>query len=294
MEFEPISALVDGKQLKTIESIIQALAQKIPQLIFTPFKYGKIGDEILVHFKINQEFHQFMIEKLTINGINVVTQDEKTKEYIDSVKTQMKKSGSGGLNHWVSKHKPESKEKKTIEELTEEGDYIEVIKISRTVTLPKEEVDRARLNIDKAILRAINVAFSEAYTKKIDVQKNINRLIMIASDNDLKTLQKTDFLKEAGLLAVKICSQRSDYLTDLIPICNNNKLHHLICVKAAIAFYDIAFKDKDLFTEEIVIAKRKLNTRWLLIAINTVEPDLTPFEKKSFDTLIEFMTANRA
>ncbi|MFA6977926.1 MAG: hypothetical protein WC209_01280 [Ignavibacteriaceae bacterium] len=293
MEFESINTLVNEKQLKTMGSIIEVLTQKLPHLIVTPFKYGKIGNEILVSFKVNQELYQFLIEKLTINGIQVVVQDEKTKKLVDSAKTQIKETGTGRMMPWGNKQKPRDSEKKSIEELSEAGDYTEVIRISRDITHGKEESERAKLNIDRAIHSAINKAYSEAYSKRLDIQKNIDRLVQIASDNNLQVLQKVDFAKQAGLLAVQICIKNKDYVASLIPICNNNKLHNLICVKAAIAFYEIVFRDRDSYREEVGIARKKLNTRWLMIAINTVEPELTQSEKASFNALIDFISANR-
>ena len=293
MEFEAIITLVSEKQQKTMENIINTLTQKIPHLTVTPLKYSKIGNEILVSFKVNKELHQFLIEKLTINGIQVITQDEKTKQYIDTLKERIKGSGTGNMMHWGNKQKPKNTERKSIDELSAEGDYAEVLRISRDITLPKEESNSAKLSIDRAIQSAISIAYSEAYSKRIDIHKNLDRLIQIASDNNLKVLQKIEAIKQAGFLALQICTKHTDYLSDLILICNNNKLHHLICVKAAIAFHDIVFSNKDEFKEEIVIARRKLNTRWLLIAINSVEPELTSSERASFNALIDFITANR-
>ncbi len=293
MEFEQINTLVNEKQLKTMGSIIEVLAQKLPHLIVTPFKYGKIGNEILVSFKVNLELYQFLIEKLTINGIQVVVQDERTKKFVDTAKAQIKETGTGRMMPWGNKQKSKDSEKKSIEELADAGDYNEVIKISRDITLGKEESERAKLNLDRAINAAINKAYTEAYSKKLDIQKNIDRLVLIASDNNLQVLQKIDFAKQAGLLAIQICMKHKDYSASLIPICNNNKLHNLICVKAAIAFYEIVFRDRDSFKEEVGIARKKLNTRWLMIAINTVEPELTPSEKAAFNALIDFISANR-
>jgi len=168
VEFESINTLVSEKQLKTMENIIETLAQKIPQLIVTPIKYGKIGNEILASFKVNEEHYQFIIEKLTINGIQVVTQDERAKQFVDIAKTRIRESGTGNMMHWGNKNKSKNVEKKSIDELSAEGDYAEVIRISRDITLPKEESNRAKLSIDRAIQSAISIAYSEAYSKKID------------------------------------------------------------------------------------------------------------------------------
>lgn len=293
MEFESINTLVSEKQLKTMENILETLAQKIPQLTITPIKYGKIGNEILTSFKVNEEHYQFIIEKLTINGIQVVTQDERARQFVDIAKTRIRESGTGNMMHWGNKNKSKNVEKKSIDELSAEGDYAEVIRISRDITLPKEESNRAKLSIDRAIQSAISIAYSEAYSKKIDIHKNLDRLIQIASDGNLNVLQKIEFMKQAGLLAVQICARYTDYVADLISICNNNKLHNIICIRAAITFHDIVFQNKDSFKEEIVIARKKLNTRWLLIAINSVEPELSHLEKASFNALVNFINTNR-
>ncbi|MEI7811931.1 MAG: hypothetical protein WCJ01_05830 [Ignavibacteria bacterium] len=293
MELETINALVNDRQVQTVKDIIDALSDKIPNLVVTQFKYGRIGDDILVSFKIDKDRYKLLVEKLTFNQIRLVTLDEKTKEYVGVALSQAKAGGAGGMMSRGNKPKPKQEEKKTLEQFINEGEYNEVIRISRDVTLPKEEIEKAKSNIDSTIQRAINTSFSEAQTKKFDINRNLERLIHIATDNNLKVLNKIEYIKQAGLYAIDICGSNHDYVSDLINLCNNNTLHSLISVKAAVKFYDVVFADMKSYKKEILIARRNLNTRWLSIAVSSVEADLSAHEKKSFYALIDFISANR-
>jgi len=293
MEFETISVLIPAKKIKIVTEIVTALSDKIPGLGVTPFKYGRIGDEILVSFKIDKKFYQLVIEKFTFNSIKVVTFDEKTKQYVEDAKSHVKSFGTGGFMLRRDKPKVKEEEKKTLAQLISEGDYLEVIKISKDVTLPKDDIEFAKQNIDFTINKAITSAYTEGHLKKIDVQKNLEKLVKIASDNSLKLMQKYDIIKQAGFYAIEISSQSRDNFSYLIDLCNNNALHNLICAKAAICFYDIAFVDKDMYRDEIINARRKLNVRWLAIALSVVATELTPQEKDSINALIEFISAKR-
>ncbi|MFA6596321.1 MAG: hypothetical protein WCS69_01250 [Ignavibacteriaceae bacterium] len=292
MEFETVNILVDEKQVKIIKNVVGALIQAKPQLRVTPFKYGTIGDNVLVNFKVDSDHHRFLIDKLASNGIHTINIDLKTKHQFDNAKLKAKTGGTTENYSFGSKSK--TNEKKTLDQLINEGDYAEVIKISRDVTLPIEEIETAKSTIDATIQRAINNAYSEAEIKKTNIDKNIERLITIASDKNLKAMQKQDFIKQAGLFAIQICLHNNDYVGDLINICNNNMLQSIVNVKAAVSFYDAVIVNSDMYEEEVLIARRRLNTRWLLIAISSVEADLTDGEKESFYKLIDFISANRS
>jgi len=293
MEFEIVNILTDQKQVKIIKNIIGALIQKNPHLSVSPFKYGTIGDNVLISFRVDKEHHESLIEKLAASGIHTIKLDLKTKHPLDAAKSSANTETNNDKNY-RNKSRSKLEEKMTVDQLIAAGDYAEVIKIARSVTLPKEEIDLAKVSIDSTIQTAINSAYTEAEIKKFDIPSNLEKLINIASDNTLKVMQKLDLIKQAGLFAIQICIHNGDYLSDLINICNNNKLSGIINVKAAISFYDNVILSDDLYEEEILIARRRLNTRWLLIAVSSVEADLTDSEKESFYKLIDFISANRS
>jgi hypothetical protein len=289
MTFETINVLADSKDIKLLKDIVEKITEKLPSMPVPLFQYGKIGDSIVVSFKVEQRFHKLIVEKLIFNKLRVVTFDDKTKQYVDAAKYQSKMS-SATASWSTSKVKPaQDEKKKTLDELIEEADYTEIIKISRDINIPKDEAEKARESIDNTILKAITIAYNEAQNKKFDINRNVEKLLKIASDNTLKTLQKMSYLKQAGLYAVEICSKNKDYVGDLINICNNNALHNLVNIKAAVKFGEVILDNKELYKKEILIAKRNLNTRWLLIAFSAVENELSSVERQTFNELIDFI-----
>lgn len=287
MEFKTVHILANAKEVKIVKGIISALEEKLPKmLVVTPFQFGKLGDNTMVTFKIEQSNHQMLIEKLSYNGIKVVTFDEKTKKYVEQAETQAKSGSGGSLMYGAPKPKPKQEEKKTLDQYIKGGEYTEVIKISRDIKLSQDEIEKAKLGIDTAISNAVQNTYQEGLTKKYETLNCIQKLMKIASDTTLKTLHKIEFLKTAGLYAIELCGSERDYYVDLISICNNNAMHSMVCIKAAIKFARLVLRDKDLYKNEISHAKKNLNVRLLDITYMNVERDITEVERELFNELL--------
>lgn len=294
MDFDVITAKADKNEIDRIKLIIEKLKEKNPSLVVTPLRFGKIGDDIIVTFKVNSLNHKKLVEKFVVNNVKLLPNDQKTQNIINTVKNDITSSAIKNNRGWDDvKEKNQSGDHKKLHEFINEGNYAEVIRIARTVSLGKDAIEAAKNNIDVTIERAMNNAYNEGISKKYDVDKNIQRLVQIASDNNLKLMHKTDFMKQAGLYAVAICSHNKEYIGDLIKICNNLALHNLITIKAAIKFGETVMVDPETYKEDIQIAIRTLNTRWLQIAYNVVYNDIDEAEKILFNKLIDFINAQR-
>ncbi|MGE5679328.1 MAG: hypothetical protein ACM34K_00470, partial [Bacillota bacterium] len=145
MEFITVNAVADSKEVKIIKGIIDTLSEKLPYMIVTPFKFGKLGDNTIVTFKIEKSCHQVLLEKLTYNNIKVLTFDENSKKYVEEAQNYSKGSS---LSKPGSRSGQKSEEKKPLDDIIKEGEYQELIKISRDITLPKDVIDKAKSNID--------------------------------------------------------------------------------------------------------------------------------------------------
>ncbi len=55
------------------------------------FRTGFIGEDILISFKVTDEFYPKVLEKFAYNDIPVIMQDKKTLEYIDEKKQQKRR-----------------------------------------------------------------------------------------------------------------------------------------------------------------------------------------------------------
>jgi hypothetical protein len=270
------------------------LKEKNPTIVTTPLRFGKIGDNIIVTFKVDNLNYKTLVEKLVVNNVKLLSNDQKTQKIIDDVKTISTSSAIKGSKGWDDvKDKNLAGDEKRLADLINEGNYSEVIKISRTVSLGRDAVESAKNNIDTAIERCISLAYNEGISKKYDAEKNIQKLVQVASDNTLKLMNKIDFMKQAGFNAIAICANNKTCVGELIGICNNSALHNLINIKAAVKYAEIVLGDPETYKEEIAIAVKTLNTRWLQIALNVVLSDIELKETILFDKLIDFINEKR-
>ncbi|MGE5402845.1 MAG: hypothetical protein ACM3S2_20790 [Ignavibacteriales bacterium] len=295
MDFVTINALADKKQILVIKDIIDKLSERLPNLIVTSFKLGKIGENTMVSFKVEKSCYKILVEKLTFNNIRIVMPDENTKEVVDTAKNQARSiplvmgKPRGGVNK-----SSQDEQKKTLEEYIRDGDYREVIRISRTVTEEKDIIEKAKNSIADTISRAINNAYNEALTKKYDIAVNLEKLIKIAADSNIKMLQRMDLLKDAGLKAITICAGNKDYVGDLISLANNNALHNLVNIKAAVKFAEVVLPNKDIYRDDLNMAIKNMNTRWLSIISAGFTNELNAEEMKLFEKLIQYIQNHRA
>lgn len=295
IDFEVITAKANKNDIERIKLIIERLKEKNPSLSSTPLRFGKIGDDIIVTFKVDNKSYKSVIEKLVVNNIKVLSNSESTQRLIDTVKNSnvSNTAKSSGMGWDDLREKNQAGEHKKLQEFISEGNYNEVIRISRTVSLGREIVETAKNNIDHTIEKAINSAFNDGLTKKYDIDINIQKLVQIASDNNLKFLHKNDLMKQAGLNAVIIATRNKEYVGELIKMCNNNLLNNLVNIKAAVKFAEIVLPNPESFKEDILIAIRTINTRWLKIAFNVAANELSENEVVLFNKLIDFIDNHR-
>ncbi|MGE5365033.1 MAG: hypothetical protein ACM3SM_12960 [Bacteroidota bacterium] len=294
MEFETIVAVAAAKEIPVIKDVIRTLSEDIPGMVVTSMKMGKIGENNVVTFKVDSRSYSSIIEKLIINKIKILSLDEKTKNTVKTIQARTEQEKPLKATGWEElKGRNRGDGKKNMTESINNGDYAEVIKISRDYTVTREVAETAKQNIDTALEHAINRAFNTAVTRKYEAEKSISALVKIAADPVLKSLNKTEFAKLAGLKAVEACGMYSEMTGDLVKIANNSSLHNLVCVKAAVKFAEKVFTNEQLYGEEVEYAVRTLNIRWLEIALSMAQKELDSDELRRFNELSDFIRRKR-
>lgn len=293
MDFETIVALADQKEIKVIKDIIKTLSEKIDHLVVTPLRIGKLGDETVVTFKVDKPHFKFLIEKMTFNNIRILSNDQKVRQVIDSAKAKPAPTVPVESKGWDDiKERPRGLQE-NLEDCIRDGNYEEVIKISRNIAYGQEVVEKAKKSITETVNIAIEKNYNEAITRKYETGKCVERLIKIASDNNLKMLQKIDLIKQAGINAVDACAINPDYVGELIKMANNTSLHNLVNFKAAVKFAEVVLPEQEKFKQEIDIAVRNLNIRWLSLALDVVMNELESNEITLFENLVSFIKEKR-
>ena len=296
-EQETITVRIPEQKYPKFKEIFSALREKYPNLNLSSPKRGEIRDDLLVSFKVNSQFMEFIIEKLLRNDIGVLALNEKTKQIIDRLNRQSSGMPLTSRQGWSeiksAKESQKSKTEEYIDHYIETGNYPELLKIARGVNFSKKDTDKAQRNIFNCVANYAAQNYHFGVINSSNREKYINKLISAASDKYLKSLLSIDFLNNIGLDAIKLAALSDEYISILIRMANNSSLHCLINIKAAIKFYQIIIADQEKFAEEIQIAVRDLNTRYLLISFKTINTKLDSSEKNDFNQLIEFIKSKR-
>ena len=292
-DINSITLLIRDKDLSTIKAILKFLKEKYPSFTVLKFRTGRIGDDLLVSFKVKKEFYSVVLEKFAYNDIPLIMKDKGSKEYVDQKKEQKRRKlrAQGWSEISVSKKKVSLQE---LQRFADAGKLKEVAKEAKGgIGSDLEIVKKAKSLLSKTIITAIENLVKYALEKTGQRQDAIDELVLIASDKDLKLFDKTTEMTKAGLSAIEISLTHKNYYNNIIKIANNSKLNNLLNVKATIAFSEIYNNAEENEIEKIPDPIKTLNTRWLKIAFETVQVKLNSEEIEKFNSFIEFIERQR-
>ncbi len=271
-------------ELNNVKMLLRTLKETDNSLSIGSLRFGSLGDESLLSFNVDKAHYEFLIEKIAQLGVKLLLPEEKISKTISKLKSKIElKPTKESTTKNLKNDNPSS----SLDRSIQNGDYEAVIQMSKDFRHGIDIIHKAKENIDKTIGYAIDNAYRKAINNKFEINDSFAKLIKIASDNKLKLLHKNELLKEAGLLLVELCSAYKEYINLLVQICNNNSIPNLVNIKAAIKlseFIKDGSEDQEANIEYLV---RYLNIKWLLIAFDVANPELSFEEKESFNFLIK-------
>jgi hypothetical protein len=297
VELKPITAIVQEKEIEIVKSVFQDLKDKLPDLESTPFKYGRLGDKHILSFKVDSKYYNLFVEKFTFNRIKILFLEKVQKEITDNAISQASNHSDEKTIDWSSLKESKSnfsqKNMSQIDHYIKNGDYLKLITLSRDISQTTDIIEKASKNISISIANAIEIEKHKAETIKYAVEESIKNLIAISANKILKNIGQTELAKNAGLIAVELCCIHRKYLDNLIDIANNNAVPNIVSIKAAIQLGVIIMDYPDEFADDLALAVRKLNVRWLENAYDVVCNDLDPFEIETFNSFTIFLLEKR-
>jgi len=288
-----ITLLIKEKDLIPVRSLLNFLKEKFPRFSVNKFRTGKIGEDILISFKVTSEYYPKVVEKFAYNDIPIIMKDKASLELVVVKKEEKRRKlrVQGWSEISVNRRQISLTE---LQKLSDQGKLKEVVKEAKGgVSSNIEIVKKAKKILGRTINIAIEniIQYSEEIVSKR--QESINQLLLIATDKDLKLFQKFEDMKRAGLAAIDIALSHKQYNSNLIQIANNPKLDNSTNIKAAIALSEILFANTEDEDESLSTVIKLLNTRWLKIAFETIQQNLSEDEIESIKNLIEFIHDKR-
>ncbi len=295
MDIEKIYIKIKHFQKESVKKLLNSIKELKPDAIQSPLRFEDLGEDLIISFQADKNDSKYIAGKLEDIGVSII--DLKEKLSANASKPVISKS-SPAFSPFIKKDtidqsKGLTGESKRFEELAENGNYIELYKISRNVTLGLSVQQAAKARFRPAVDNAIELAYQKGLKNKLDFRNNLKRLTDIASDKILKANNMIDELRRAGICAIDICTYRKDDYDELIGIANNTRLLNVINLKAVVKFSDLVMGDRELHKEEIETAVKKLNTRWLYSAHLSSAKDLTPGELGKYERFINFIIHTR-
>ncbi len=299
-DLKSITLLIKEKDQVVIKSILDFMKDRFKN--FAAFKYstGIIGEEVLISFKVRKEFYATILEKLAYNDVQIMTKDKSTTKYVeDKVEHKKQKLRSRGWKELSLQTKQISFEE--LEILCREGRIKEVAKEAKGgIGSSGEIISKAKNILSETTFIAIDNLLKDVEENISNKQNVIDELLDIATDSDLKLFQKREEMTKAGESAISLSTESEDLYHNLIKIANNTKLENILNLKAAIYLSGIVTRivdqnllldeDKQIDTPDVV---KLLNTRWLMIAFDSISNKLDADEKASFNQLIDFIESKR-
>lgn len=297
MALEKITVISDERNIYQVKNVLDAFNNALNSIEISRPKFGKLSDFILVTFKVPEDILKMVLEKLLLNDIRVL-ETKKNQGLLHSLQNHLynekkKKVKGHGWND-INKAKKSNITLGDLELLSAQGKYEEVLKVSRDlIKYGTAMVEKAKIMLAETALIAIDLAQADGFASEEKAEKSLKILLGIAADNTLKSMQKMDIVKQAGLTAVDICAIYFEMIYELVKISNHNKLHNYVNVKSAAKFSEIVFADEEKYHDHLTDAIRNLNINWLMIAFDVVHSDLSSDEINQFNRITSFVKETR-
>jgi prophage DNA circulation protein len=229
---------------------------------------------------------ELVIEILNVNGFTIDTSNKKVEEILEKL-NQKYLAELAEFAATVDIKRRANKTHPSLDKLIAEGNYQELAKIAKDVTYSPETIQKARAGLSRAVSNTIIKTIENVSKFRISVNKGIEDLLAIATDNDLKFLKQHELMLQAANVAFELCLKNSDAINNLIKISNLKNVDAIINLKAAAKFAEIALADQEKYEQQIKQATKELNIRWLLNLIEPLRDKLSEDENENIDKLIE-------
>ena len=288
MELKKVVAKLKQDEVNKLKSVLKVLKYTKSGLVIENLVFNEMKEWVEVSFEVNNESYSSIVEKLALNSIKLEMKDEESSKIIEEANLQLERGKNKNAFLGWKGSAPEKK-KVTLENIASDGNYEELIKISRNINTSKDEVEKAYVKIDIAINNALEKAYSPAIQDSYYAENGISRLLQIAGDSNLSLINKNDFRLKAGILAINVSVKHKDFNVSLVSICNNSKIDNLVSITAAVRLAGILNDGIYLNKKILDVVLKELNTKWLTSIIDGVKHKFDEKEIAEFEKMIKYV-----
>lgn len=287
---EKIKVLIEENDRSRFEYLLEQLQFIIRDIDHSPLELLPNVKQFYSFISVKKPSQfELLIEILNLNGFIIQTNDEKIQDILDKV-NQKYLSDLAEYAATVDLKKGVNKTHPSLEKFITEGNYNELIKIAKDITYSPDTIKKAHAGVSRAVTNHFIKTIEKVAKYKISTDEAIKSLLVIATDNDLKILKQHELMLQAANVAFEICMKNNDAVTNLIKISNLKSVDTLVNLKAAAKFSEIALSNPEKYKEQIRVATKELNIRWLKNLIDPFRDKLTDEENEHIDKLIDYIS----
>ncbi len=292
MKFKKLSVEISNNEIAKVKKFITTLGD-IRNSVSVKKTEGATGSNISYYtFTIEEEVIKDFFVKCSGANFKFRSQEEISENLRANIKSNAAYNAavSGTVN---SDDLKSIKKIKKIEDFIEEGNYAVLLDIVKDIRLEQNKRNRAEAALPATVKKAIELNYAEGILGRRRAFGALEELVKIATNAQLKNLRLNHILENSGYKAMELCTKYDDFADELIKIANNIKMPNIVSIKSIIMFAEITLRDdrnfKSDYEADIVFATKNSNLRWLRMAYDSIEQELSDDEKKSYDMFMSFI-----
>ncbi len=293
-ELKPVFLEIRAKDKEKLESILKVIKLTYSSVIIDGLSFDKINDKLLVSFNVSKNHHNILIEKLTLNNLDVISTEASDLEIINSAKGKLRKKDNTGFDGWdtIANYGKPTKNQ-PVETLINTGDYIELIKIINDLSIDNKKREEAKKGLSESVNNAIKKLYGNAMISAREAERSISMLVDIGSNGFLVARQEFEIINKAMQIALDIISQYPQTVNILVDIANNKSLQPIHNLRAIILFAKITFSNKTKYIRNIKYANLYLNLKWIIKIYDKAKDELSREEKGLLKNAVGYINRYR-
>lgn len=289
MNEKSVSIVASKAKIATVKRLLSDLSAKHKDFEIGKPKYGIISDGIVMNFTVTSSYYDELIEVLKKLGIKIVGIKRMLQKNVEDFHLEIRKS-----TEIKTREKKIQLSIEQIEKLAEAGKFNPLFEVSvDNLTYKEEEIKKATELITGAVETAIRKLLEAAVKSKYEAAKNIEALMLIATDSRFREHKYNSLKIKAGEAAIKACVIKKRELHYLVQIANNPKFGEIVNYRAFIRLSDVALDDEKKFNDDLDIAVRDINLRWMKIVADTVERKFSGYDLTLYRRMFDYILQNR-
>jgi len=278
---------IKKEQIPKVEALLKVLKYTVSKINLKDISFNEFEDKTVLSFSFNEDYYSTVLERFALNKIEVMVNDDESKKIIDNAERKLKRKNSVVGVNWGGAGK--TKTKKAVTKLVEEGDYEELIRISRDVREDKERSKHSKIAIDAALKNVIANSYTAGKKDSYKTEFYFEKLLKVATNSYLRMNNKNEFRKEAGLAAINLASSDPEFYSLLIKMGNKSSLLPELSIKAILKFYNLVLVKKSTNSKIVKFAAKQINEKYLKSLYEDNKDKLSKEEKFAFAKFVNFM-----